>query len=176
MNPERRRGNRQRYPDRHVSGRREGPIQCCAEVVDPAAVSGQPFGRGLRLQFGFGALEEVPTIFGVASRDLLEFAALREFLDRVGPRRLEQAIPPRCAAEIRRDERLRDQVRGAVDDIRAGELVNRRYRTRRLQCELAGKDREPPQDDTLGLREVSPLACYRLLSEGWRMEAAGVQV
>jgi hypothetical protein len=30
--------------------------------------------------------------------------------------------------------------------------------------------------DTLGLREVSPLACYRLLSEGWRMEAAGVQV
>jgi hypothetical protein len=53
-------------------------------------------------------LVEIPIIFGVASRDLIEFAALCEFLERVGSRRLEQPIPRRCAAEIRRDERIRD--------------------------------------------------------------------
>src|SRR5439155_23312213 len=128
-------------------------VQPRAQIVDPAAVSGQPFGGRSRLQFGFGPLEEVPTIFGMASRNLLEFAALREFLERVGPRRLEQPIPPRRATEIRRDERLRDRVRGAVDDIRAGNLVSRGYCTCRLLCEAAGKDREASEDHTLGLRE-----------------------
>src|SRR5207302_715114 len=83
--------------------------------------------------------EEIPTVFGVASRHLLEFAALREFFERVGARHLEQPIPPGRATEIRRDERLRDQVRDAVEDIRAGDLVSRRYCTRRLQCDDAGK-------------------------------------
>src|SRR5205823_9619832 len=98
-----------------------------AQIFDPAAVRGWPFGGRARLQFDFGPLEEIPTVFGMASRDLLEFAALREFLERVGPRRLEQPIPPRRAAEIRREERLPDQVRGAADDVRAGDLVSCGY-------------------------------------------------
>src|SRR5205807_838005 len=98
-----------------VTDRRKGPVQRRWQIVDPAAISGQPFGGGPRLQFDFGPLEEIPTVFGVASRELLEFAALRELLVREGPRRLEQPIPPRCATEIRRDERLRNQVCGAID-------------------------------------------------------------
>jgi len=144
-----------------------------------AAVSGQPFGGGSRLQFDFGPLVEIPMVFGVASRDLLEFAALHEFLERVGPRRLEQPIPPRCATEIRREERLRDQVR-AVDDFRAGDLANRRYRTRRLQCEAAGKDCQAPQDHTLGLRQqlIAPVERrpQRLVPRQRRAAAARQQV
>src|SRR5258707_966166 len=34
-----------------------------------------------------GTLEKAAAMAGVTSRDLLEFAALREFLERVGPRR-----------------------------------------------------------------------------------------
>ena len=153
MHPQGDRGGGQRHADRCIAARRKGPVQRHAQIVDPAAVSGQPFSGGSRLQFDFGPLEEIATIFRMASSHLLEFPALREFLERVGPRRLEQPIPPRCAAEIRREERLPDQVRGAADNVRAGDLVSRRYCTRRLQCEAAGKDRQPPQDHTLGLRE-----------------------
>jgi len=125
-------------------------------------------------------LVEIPIIFGVASRDLIEFAALCEFLERVGSRRLEQPIPRRCAAEIRRDERLRDQIRGAADDIRAGDLVSRRYGIRRLQCEAAGKDCQAPQDHTLGLREqpIAPVKRRRqcLVPRQRRAAAARQQV
>ena len=102
MHPQGHRGGSQCHPDRCIAARRKGPVERRAQIVDPAGVSGQPFGGGARLQFDFGPLEEIPTVFGVASRDLFEFAALPEFLERVGPRRLEQPIPPRCATEIRR--------------------------------------------------------------------------
>jgi hypothetical protein len=102
MHPQGHRGGCQRHPDRGVTDRRKGPVQRRPHIVDPAGVSGQPFGGGARLQFDFGPLEEIPTVFGVASGELFEFAALREFLERVGPRRLKQPIPPRCATEIRR--------------------------------------------------------------------------
>ena len=111
----------------------------------------------------------------MASRDLFEFAALHEFLERVGSRRLEQPIPRRCAAEIRHDERLRNQVRGAVDEIRAGDLVNCRYCTRRPQCEAAGEDRQAPQDHAFGLREqvIAPVKrCPQRLVPRQRRAAA----
>src|SRR6202007_2631494 len=94
MHPQGYCGCRQRHADRRITARRKGPVQRRAQIVYPAPVGGQPFGGGARLQFDFGPLEEIPTVFGVASGELFEFAALREFLERVGPRRLEQPIPP----------------------------------------------------------------------------------
>jgi len=130
MHPQGHRGGRQCHSDRRITARRKGPVQRRAQIVDPAAVSGQPFGGGSCLQFGFGPLEKIPIVFGVTSRDLLEFAALREFLERVGPRRLEQPIPPRCATEIRREERLRDKFatqstisEGAISSVAATVLA-----------------------------------------------------
>ena len=121
LEPQRHRGDGERHADRRVAARRKGPVQRRPHVVDLAAVRGQPFGGGPRLPFGLGPLEEIPKVFGVASGHLVEFAAVGELLERVGPRRLEQPIARDCARDIRRDQRLRDQVRDAVDDLRRGE-------------------------------------------------------
>jgi hypothetical protein len=53
-----------------------------------------------------------------ASCDLFELTTFDEFLQRVGPRRLEEAIACHGGTDIRPDERFRDQVCHTVDDIR----------------------------------------------------------
>ena len=50
-----------------VTGGRKGPVEPGAQIVDLTPIFGEPFGRGPRLQFGFGPLEEVPVMFSVAA-------------------------------------------------------------------------------------------------------------
>src|SRR5438445_6731150 len=123
--------------------------------------------------------EQVPMVLGVASRELVELATLDELLAGVGSRRLEQAILRRGTREIRRHERLTDQVREAIDDLRGWEESTRRNRTRRLQREGPGEDRQATQDHPLrvGQQLVAPFECrvQRLLTRQRRPDAGREQ-
>ncbi len=96
------RGERRANAD--IAGRRKGPVEGQAYVVDVGPVGSEPLGRGPRLELRLGTLEEVPIVLGVTPRDAVQFGALDELLARVGARRLEQAIVHDRAADIRRQE------------------------------------------------------------------------
>ena len=85
-----------------------------------APIIGQPFGRGPPLPFGFGSLKQIPVIFGVAARELFALTTLDEFLERVGPRRVEQSEARLGVAHIRSDQRLHDKFRHPVDNFAFG--------------------------------------------------------
>ena len=157
--PERHRGGREGDTDRGISARRERPIERRAQVVDVASIDGQPVGGGPRLPFRLGALEQIPVILGMAPREPLELAALDEFLACVRARRLEEPIGHDRPADVRRHQRLGDQVRHALDDVRGGDLEARSDRGGRVEREAPGEDRQAPQDHPLGRGEqvVAPV-------------------
>jgi hypothetical protein len=69
--------------------RRKRPVKRRADVVDLVAIDSQPFGGGPRFPLGFGALEQISVIFGMASFEVVKLAALPEFRKRVRARRLK---------------------------------------------------------------------------------------
>jgi len=64
-----------------------------------------------------------------------------------------QPIARDDAARHQSDERLRNQIGEAVQDVRWRDLRARNNRARRIQPEDAGKYREAPQDHSLGLAQ-----------------------
>jgi hypothetical protein len=79
-----------------------------------------------------GPLEEIAVIFGMVARDRFQLAAVAELFERVGPRRVKQAVARDGAVDLRRDERFRDQAGNAVDDFRRRGLGARCDRTGRF--------------------------------------------
>jgi len=159
VHPQRHRGGRQRRPDRRITGRRKRPIEGRAEVVDPGSVIGQPFGPRPCLRLDFGPLEKIPVIFGVATCEPFAFPAFAELFERVGPRRVEQAVARDAAVNLRRGQRLRDQIGKTVNDFRRRKLWARHNRTGRLPSEGTGKDRQAAQEHAFGLGQqlVAPV-------------------
>ena len=92
------------HADADIAARRKGPVEGRAHVVDVGPVRSEPLGGGPRLQLSLGMLEEVSTVLGVASRDVVEFGASDELLARVRARRLEKAIVHNRTADVRRQE------------------------------------------------------------------------
>ena len=92
LEPQRHGSGGERHADRRIPARRKGPVQCRSHVVGMAGICAQPLGGGPDLPFGLGPLEEIPVVFGVPSGDRLGLAALREFLEGVGPCRLEEPV------------------------------------------------------------------------------------
>src|SRR4030095_14905909 len=95
-------------------------------------------------------LEQVPMVLGGAARELSELGTVDELLAGIGSRRLEQAILRRGTSQIRRHERLTDQVREAIDDRWGREARTRRNRGGGLEREGPGEDRQATQDHPLG--------------------------
>src|SRR5260370_78436 len=125
------------------------------------------------------AVVQVAVVSGVVSRDLLEIAAFGEFLERVGPRRLEQPVSGDRARGLHDHEGLRGQVRDAVHDLRCAEVGGGRHRARRLQREAADEDGQAPQDGALdgGKQLVAPVErrTQRLMPRQRGAVAAGEQ-
>src|SRR5262245_30018352 len=120
MHPQRHCGRGEGHADVDIPARRKGPVEGRAQVVDVGPVRHQPLGDRPRLQLGLGLLEKVAIVLGVASRDDLDFRPLDELLTRVRAGRLEEAIRYHRAADIGRQERLANQVRDGVLDVRSG--------------------------------------------------------
>ena len=127
-----------------------------------------------------GPLKKVAVTFGVGSRDLSELATFGEFLARIRTRCLEQLVAHRAAGNINHDERLRDQVRDIIDDVRNGDLDARRDRNRCLQAKAVSEDGKATEHEALALREqgVAPVECRsRCPMPQWRSAAtAGEQL
>ena len=120
-------------PSDGVAGRRKGPVKCRPQIVDSG---GKAADVGRPLSYSASASSNrLPVVVGVTSRYRIRLAAFGEFFERVGARRLEQPIMRTRVVVIGRDERLRDQVRDTVDDVRCGDLGARRDRARCLQRE-----------------------------------------
>jgi predicted ATPase len=84
--PERDRGNRERDADCRVAVNGEGPVERDANIVELAAIGGQPFGGRPRLPFGLSAFEQIPKKFGMASHQRRQLAGLLELRPPVGKR------------------------------------------------------------------------------------------
>jgi hypothetical protein len=103
LHPQGYRRGSQRCADRRVTTRRKSPVERRPQIVDSASVIGQPLSGGPHLHLGFGPLEEVAVIFGVATRDCFQLAAFGKLLEAVGAHRVEQTITY-DSAFLRRDE------------------------------------------------------------------------
>ena len=82
-------------------------------------VLGEPSGRPTCFQFGFGPLEQVPIILGVAAREPFALAAHAKLLDCVRAGRVKQPEPRFGAADIRDNQRFRHQIGQTVYRIDA---------------------------------------------------------
>ena len=153
LDPYRHGGGRQRNAGLHVAVRRECPVEAGAHIVDMPAVNRKPFVLRRRFALGLGAREVDAVEFGVAARGLLLLAAGAQFFQRVGPRRVQQAIMRRLAAQIGGDQRLRRQARDMIGGNVSGKG------DRGFQREIAGEYRQPPQHRRLVFRQqvVAPI-------------------
>jgi hypothetical protein len=124
-----------------------------------AAVSGDRCSGGPRHPVRFEPLAQLPVVVGVAPRYRIRLTAFDEFFDGVCPRRLEQAVVRGGVIALGRDERLGDQLRNTVDDLRRSDLGARRDCACRRQAKAAGEDREATQHHALGFGEqlVAPI-------------------
>lgn len=105
-----------------------------------------------RRLFGLGPLEPALEVFGVASRDLVEFAAFTELLERIGPRALEQPTTRLGAMYVRLKQRFCDQFQHPIADLAfVARIAN--HRSGRLQREAAGEDGKASHDHALTLRQ-----------------------
>ena len=102
------------HSDRRVTAWGESPSQRAAQVVEFGPVFGEPFGRGSRLDFRAGPLEQVAIIFRMTPRNALAFAVFDEFLKRVYPRRVEQTIVRDAISSRRRRAIWRPDWKGSV--------------------------------------------------------------
>jgi hypothetical protein len=95
----------------------------------------------------------------VPTRDRLHLAAFVELFERIGPRRIEQAVAREGILDLRCDERLGHQTGKALDNFQQREFGARRDRTGRLQAKGADKDRAAPQQHALGRgqKRVAPV-------------------
>ena len=93
----------------------------------------------------------------MASCDALELAAFHELLKRIGTGSFGQSVAHRRAKEIRVNERLRHQVRYAVD--RPTQRSRGRRLRRLVRPKVAREDRDTAQNQPFGLGEqlVAPV-------------------
>jgi len=77
----------------------------------------------------------------VAPHGYFELAAFGELLQSISTHRVEEPIAYGYATDSPRDERLRHQVRKAIDDIQRSAFGSRRDCVRCFQTEASGKDR-----------------------------------
>ena len=95
----------------------------------------------------------------MAPRRRVELAGLAKLLERISSGRLEQPIAQHRAAGVRGHQRLRDQVRNAIDDIRRCDRIIRRYRPRGRQDEAARENCQAAQHDALGQFSLAASPC-----------------
>ena len=159
MHPQGHRGGSQCHADRGVTARRKRPVERRAQIVDLAAVIAQPFGRGPRLPFDFGPLEQTAVIFGVAAREPLAFAALAQLFQSVGTRRVKQAVISHVAADVGRNQRFCREVCDRFENIGGADAVVGGNRSRCIDGEIALEHGNAPQNDLLGFRQqiVAPI-------------------
>ncbi len=112
--PKRHCGNRQCDAELRIAAGRRCPVQRRADIVDLAAIGGQPFGGGARLPFGLCALEQVPKIFGMTRKS----PAKR----RAGPAfgYAGDGLPSRCIRRYRLPSRCTRQKFHACPEQRNG--------------------------------------------------------
>src|SRR6516164_2538952 len=79
--PERYCGDRQSGAELRIAAWRKCPVQRRTDIVDLAAVGGQPLRGRSCLPFGLCALEQVPKIFGMTPREQLGLAGVLELAE-----------------------------------------------------------------------------------------------
>jgi hypothetical protein len=72
--------------------RRRRPISVPDDDADLASAIGEPFRRGVCMQFGFSSIKKIPIVFCTSVREPIELAALGELLERIGTQ-ATSAIP-----------------------------------------------------------------------------------
>src|SRR5262245_24689104 len=95
-------------------------------------------------------------MFRVPTRELLELTAAAQLLQAIEPRRVQQPISRDVAAQVGGNQRFGDEGRHMLDELRS--LLGR-DRGRRLEREIAGKDRKAAQRGALRFQQqlVAPI-------------------
>ncbi|HEY2133492.1 MAG TPA: hypothetical protein VGH36_11025, partial [Acetobacteraceae bacterium] len=93
--------------------------------------------------------------------DDVQLAAFDELAQRIGARRVEEAVAHDQTAQIRRDERLRDKTRNGLHDTRPIVLAFGHHRLNRFQRERADEHGKPAENQPLhfGKQIVAPIQC-----------------
>ena len=119
----------------------------------------QPLGRGALMPIDLRPREGVSVVFGMTSRQKLSLAALIEFHQRVGSRRVEQPAVGDLVLDSGADERLGDQVRDRVEDLKVGGITAVEHRGSGFPGENACEYRQAPQRCALEFRKqiIAPI-------------------
>src|SRR3954468_16816076 len=97
--------------------------------------------------------ERALNIESMTMRDLRQLSAVGQFLQGIGTRCVEQAIPPRCAVRLDGDQRLQYELLQGLDDAVLRHLRPGRDRYHALQTEMTREDGEALKHDPLALAD-----------------------
>ena len=94
------------------------------------------------MPFDFGLFERRQIVLSMTPRQVILFAALLQFDQRVTACRFEESIEGYAFLHAEADERFGDQVGDRLQDVRSGHVVAQQDRASRVKREGASENRQ----------------------------------